>query len=370
MAQVSALPLRNPFTRSVSENPLSPSTTAREHAACRLISRRASESLSIASVQVSVTGPQEQQTDENVRPPSATHSLLQLVGRFDLEIEACQTLDDGQLDPNEEIGEVSVSRGALLERPCSVSHPEFQQATVASGTPLRPSGEEVEVFLSKTCHHAVVPDVVIQDENGKPDGGDGARDDAAAKLGGDKDEDVHAPQQDDSVPFRRWMHNLKRRRLDRHQRLVFNTQMSLAQATTPYSPGAQSNASTSYFGHRKSRSGASSFGFVTGVRSASVTVAGTSIMPASRASGQVTRLRSENLLTPHSHARASIDNTTLANSFLDEMALGRAVRRRSILEDLLSSEEGYLKDLKSLDIVSLSSADQPYLHSRPQSGLS
>lgn len=107
----------------------------------------------------------------------------------------------------------------------------------------------------------------------------------------------------DEGPFRRWMSTLRRRG---------------SQRTTPQRRH-----------HRKSDSIGSSIAWVTGVNSASITIAGTSIAP------------------PSSHATANSAPASLA----DEAARHRSRKRREKIEELIRTEEGYIADLRALSNV-------------------
>lgn len=95
------------------------------------------------------------------------------------------------------------------------------------------------------------------------------------------------------------------------------------------------------------RSLTSSLGFVTAVKSASITVASTT--------GHLTRRNTHRLRLQRSDQtvmRCSVDSNVSANGpLLDEAAWARSIQRRKILEELLSSEEGYISDLKALSNV-------------------
>jgi hypothetical protein len=148
-------------------------------------------------------------------------------------------------------------------------------------------------------------------------------------------------------PFRRWISILRRRHIQRHQEHVpESTRMSLD--TTKINSSLQFlipqlQQST----RRTSGSMSSSMGCVTIMKSASITIAGTSIAPRSDMGAYRTRLgnRSSN----YSEARRSMESHRGAlGPVIDEGAWLRSLQRRKVVEELVASEEGYIADLKVL----------------------
>ncbi|KAF2853415.1 hypothetical protein T440DRAFT_476683 [Plenodomus tracheiphilus IPT5] len=149
-----------------------------------------------------------------------------------------------------------------------------------------------------------------------------------------------------SQPFRRWMSTLRRRHAQRRRehvteipRLSFDTvdqDFDLASSRlVPESEG------------RMSESLSSSMGCVTAMKSASITIAGTSIAPRSEAGMQSKRLG--NRSSHYSDARKSGESHRGAlGPILDESAWLRSLQRRKVIEELVASEESYVADLKVL----------------------
>ena len=105
--------------------------------------------------------------------------------------------------------------------------------------------------------------------------------------------------------------------------------------------------------HQKSSSG-SSYGFVAAVRSASVSLGGTSVMTRSRRNNihsrysRTERSSRASLLGP----RISEDGIVMEKPpTLDLAAIKRALQRRRILEELISTEESYIRDIRFLSNV-------------------
>lgn len=140
-------------------------------------------------------------------------------------------------------------------------------------------------------------------------------------------------------PLKRWVSTLRRRNLQRRKPVA-------SQATDRWYCGDESNVrsprrSNDLSQHRKSLSQSSSMGFITAVKSASITLASASIGPL--------RSRSSNPRgSGNSEVRASMDSTAVPLSpILDEATWLRSLQRRKILEELVSTEESYLADMKA-----------------------
>ncbi|KAK1994235.1 RhoGEF domain-containing protein [Colletotrichum falcatum] len=147
-------------------------------------------------------------------------------------------------------------------------------------------------------------------------------------------------------PFHRWMRNLHRRAKQRPQPLNTDTVMPWKLLDSADSPALSRRTR-----HRRSSSG-SSFGFVAAVKSASVSLASGS---------SVTRPRgnSRRSLTYSKTDRSSRASFTAARfsedschvewpAKIDPLATERALQRRRILEELISTEEGYIGDIRFL----------------------
>ena len=158
-------------------------------------------------------------------------------------------------------------------------------------------------------------------------------------------------------PFRRWVTTLRRRnsrrkgnlipRLERWSLDEFDDVQSAALAL----PGGENTMR-----HKKSSSWSSS-AFVTAVQSATASLLPLSIAPQSRKNRRSGPLRSSHRSSRISDGvnRASMDSNQGSAQIMDEAAWGRAVQRRRTLEELISSEESYITDLKFLINVSRSS---------------
>ena len=153
------------------------------------------------------------------------------------------------------------------------------------------------------------------------------------------------------VPFKRWMSTLRRKTgqtrktvIARQERWVLDDFDEQTLSNEPLVPDSD---------HARSKSGTSSMQFIKAVKSASITVASTSVAQISRRGAQLARVMSENRSSRFSDNRESIDSTALsAGAVMDVGALTRSIQRRNILEELVNSERGYISDLRSLESVS------------------
>lgn len=150
---------------------------------------------------------------------------------------------------------------------------------------------------------------------------------------------------DASKPFHRWIKTLHRRaQRPRHRR----SRGCSAHAREAFPGFLQDSFSPP--GHRKSSSD-SSFGYVAAVRSASVSVAG-SIMTRSRRN----TMRSSYHARTDRGSRASTSGARLSEDSmcyerplpLDPAVKERLLQRRRVIEELISTEESYIGDIKFL----------------------
>ncbi|KAM0329891.1 hypothetical protein ACHAQA_004056 [Verticillium albo-atrum] len=151
----------------------------------------------------------------------------------------------------------------------------------------------------------------------------------------------------DNIPFHKWMKALHRRAKLRSDSLG-NSDDSFWNTSGPgdWSPQSRKRAQ-----HRTSSSG-SSFGFVTAMKSASVSLASASVVTRQKRDAGVSRGQSR---TEHS-SRASFAAARLSEDSgygdrmpaYDPAAVERSLQRRRILEELISTEEGYIGDVRFL----------------------
>ena len=159
------------------------------------------------------------------------------------------------------------------------------------------------------------------------------------------------PHLDSKPPFERWMKTLNKKATLRRRSVSQNHTLGIA-ALDPelYSLSGYDGSRSR---HRKSNSG-SSLGFVTAMKSASVSLASMSIAPRSR---KMTRSSKYTKTARSSRAsnigpRTSEDSAYTARGIVNDTAVtNRAIRRRYVLEEIINTEEGYCGDLKFLMTV-------------------
>lgn len=154
------------------------------------------------------------------------------------------------------------------------------------------------------------------------------------------------------VPFHRWMKTLRRRGARRHtatmEEILFDSS---------HMDDFQQSLNKSNHFHRRLSSSGSSMGFVEAVKTASVSLASGSIFARSRRNSmRSSRTRTQTDRSSRastSSNRCSEDSIGLDKPrFLDKAAVERSLQRRRILEELISTEEGYIGDVRFLMNVS------------------
>lgn len=155
-------------------------------------------------------------------------------------------------------------------------------------------------------------------------------------------------------PFRRWMSNIRRKSSRIKVFAQRDDRWSLEgdderEPITPVPQYEEVRAERVHC-HQKTSSWSSS-GFVTAVKSATVSLGPLSLAHQSRRTKRSTFLRSSKRSSGRSH-RASVDSSQGSGQVVDEAAWARAIQRRRTLEELVSSEESYIADLKVLVNVS------------------
>jgi len=147
-------------------------------------------------------------------------------------------------------------------------------------------------------------------------------------------------------PFRRWMSTLRRRHLHRRKKpdLSFDggEEVLAVRSSQPTTDDSE---------RRNSESMTSSMGFVTAVKTTSVTITSASIAPTSE-KGLHNKVRLGNR-SSNTEARRSTDSHRGGlGPVIDESAWLRSLQRRKVVEELIASEESYIADLKVLITVS------------------
>ncbi|KAK7969524.1 hypothetical protein PG988_008597 [Apiospora saccharicola] len=147
-------------------------------------------------------------------------------------------------------------------------------------------------------------------------------------------------------PFHKWIKTIQRR-AHRPRTRRMGGSSSASQELFP--PSLDDNISSRR--HRKSSSD-SSFGYVTGVRSASISLAGSAVTRSKRNTVRSSRCsRTEHSSrASYSRARFSEESTRCErNVSIDPAVMERQLQRRRVIEELISTEESYIGDIKFFD---------------------
>jgi hypothetical protein len=144
--------------------------------------------------------------------------------------------------------------------------------------------------------------------------------------------------------FSRWLMTLRKRKMQRSSTSHVSGERWILDDFDPH-PQNHKYQTDLRLTHRKTPSTVSSLAFITAVKSASVTLASFSIHPKSRKSLQTTRWHDNQL-------RESIDSILVDTMrTVDDSTWARSIQRRRIVEEIVSSEESYIRDMKTLITV-------------------
>ncbi|ORY15712.1 Rho guanyl nucleotide exchange factor [Clohesyomyces aquaticus] len=357
MAYVLSLRPHSPLKRSFSDNPClhsCPPLSENTVDALRDITTRNASASSLYSMG-SIPAGKWLSGNENKPPPITSRSLLDL--------------SHGE----QRGGDAGSIKNVPRKRSCGMNRPPPTFSHTLAPPPLRPNNTEniaPSLDLPADKRNAPVP-MIIDDIDGGCD----------KRYGSENSNDlldlydaIHIPLPDgrfsDSTgseaatlppmqppirievsppPFKRWMSTLRRRHVQRRkeqrtepQQWLFDaghSAMSML-APLPYVPECL---------RRKSESTSSSMGCVTGLKSASITLASASIAPRSDGGAFHGQGRHANRGSHYSDARRSTDsNPGVLGPVIDEGAWLRSMQRRRIVEEIISSEESYIGDLKVL----------------------
>lgn len=154
-------------------------------------------------------------------------------------------------------------------------------------------------------------------------------------------------------PFNKWMRTLQRRAKATARGQTVSREPSGYASEKDYVGALGNNC---YSSHKKSSSG-SSFGFVTAVKSASISLASFSVAPRSRRTGISSRQQKTDLSSKASNrGRLSEDSSYISKALvIDQAITNRLVQRRRIIEELITTEESYVADVKFLMTASIRS---------------
>lgn len=340
MAYVLSLRPHSPLKRSFSDNPYLQScsplkeaflgslgdVTARNTSACSLYTLGSNRS-NIWNLGNENTPPLTSQSLLNLVPESQAYDFGV---QFGVHVPRKRTCGVNRAPP-------SVSRTAAPSNPFSRKMAGLQHVTEFSSTSESSAEdmdvdnshiEESELFdLYETTHVPLLEGRSSDNEQNVPE---------------------HTPEilPTEPQPFRRWMSTLRRRHLHRRkkQELSFDGTEDILAVRLPLPTTTDST-------RRISESMTSSIGFVTTVKTTSITVASTSIAPTSERDPH-NKVRLGNR-SGNTDARRSMESHRGGlGPVIDESAWLRSLQRRKVVEELIASEESYIADLKVLINVS------------------
>lgn len=150
-------------------------------------------------------------------------------------------------------------------------------------------------------------------------------------------------------PFQKWIKTLHKRAVRRQEA------MGNEHASTSYYFNLDGAGSTAWGpGHHRQSSSTSSFGFVTAVKSASISLTSASTILTRSRRNTVRSSRGQSRTERSS--RASLSGARLSEDsycperqlVADPAAIGRSLQRRRVLEELVNTEESYIGDVRFL----------------------
>jgi len=349
MAYVLSLRPQSPLKRSFSDNPYldaySPLKDTSRLGPLNDIATRNASACSLYSLRSNRTG-DRLRVNENT-PPLASQSLLDL----------CPETNDAKLGVRHVSNEPrkrpcrpdrpppSFSRGTVPSNPyaklskpiqCVVepssSTESYREASCIDDNRIEEHIEEPGIFSFYEPTQISLPETTLSDTC--------AKDPREEQMG------AAFPVAVSSQPFRRWMSTLRRRHAHRRKEHTADIPR-LSFDTVDHDVHAASSRRLPEFMSRTSESMSSSMGCVTAIKSASITIAGTSIAP--RSDTGLHSKRHGNRSSHYSEARKSGEsNRGALCPIIDESAWLRSLQRRKVIEELVASEESYVADLKVL----------------------
>jgi hypothetical protein len=155
-------------------------------------------------------------------------------------------------------------------------------------------------------------------------------------------------EDDRRSPFRRWLRVLRRRHAPQPEMIKPSEERWTLDDFDPTPLLTPTRSNRPELRHRKTLSSVSSGVLLSAVRSASVTLASMSLYPRSRRSALNSAVRSD--VSDHDmvYGRSSFESTGPSLPLIDDGTWFRSVQRNRTVEEIISSEESYIRDLKTL----------------------
>jgi hypothetical protein len=152
-----------------------------------------------------------------------------------------------------------------------------------------------------------------------------------------------ASDQSQSSPFKRWLKGLKKRHIWDPE--AFDANRAVWTSSDALSSRLQLPPLS---GHKKTPSSVASTAFLAAVKTASETMTSLSLYPVSRRSLQANCHREKDSHREQTD-RGSFDSLSASQTpLIDDGTCSRSLQRRRIVQELISSEESYIRDLKTL----------------------
>lgn len=259
-----------------------------------------------------------------------------------------------------ESSDVCSPSGSVLITPAPWARPApihcFASFETAPEEPIKDLDERLGMPIVDPCrredsndwiHWDTVDPALIRITLDEPDSLEYLRPESPFSLDNDESDCEELDNQEGHSPFHKWMRTLRRRAHHRRHTITAD-----GPVPTPFSVDGVHDKSNRASRHSQSSSG-SSFAFVEAVKTASVSLASGSIFARSRRNSmRSTRTKTHTDRSSRasmSSNRCSEDSTCLDKpQVMDKAAVERSLQRRRILEELISTEEGYISDVRFL----------------------
>jgi hypothetical protein len=201
--------------------------------------------------------------------------------------------------------------------------------------------EEREDIISSTLPESPTPDSSIRPSTIFPDF-DGV---GCANIRDEKNDQVYEDGR--SSPLKRWLRTLRKRQVAQPEMLRSPHERWIMDDFDPVPLLIPSRLGRGELGHRKTLSSASSSALLSAVKTASVTLSSLSRYPRSRQSGRNSCIRLNNSPAGENYGRDSLENVLDNTPAIDAGIWYRSIQRNRIFEEIITSEESYIRDLKT-----------------------
>ncbi|EKG18351.1 hypothetical protein MPH_04352 [Macrophomina phaseolina MS6] len=361
MTYILSVPAQSPLKRSFSETPyLRPVTPLSNRSVntvrrCKDSNVSATSLISLTSIK---TGPWFK-ANENGPPKLHSRSLLDLIADHSIPVTTVETQTDCSLENISWVSNIPLPpspnvREVFKETTDSIYVPESDEVSWSPVSTFQESIPTIQddifsdsdpiswpIELPEALHmYSITVDVPSAEPRSRKNSPSDSMAPAATSA-------INTNEK--AAPFKRWVSTLRRRNRHRHENLAARPERWTVDGSATEHQRLSADRTFKREGHKKSASLTSSLAFVTAVKSASITLASTSIAPLNRFGTKRSRTSHAHRGSAVSDARLVVDSAYSAiTPVMDERAWERAKQRRRILEEIIASEEGYIGDLKVL----------------------